>query len=134
MNAHGTTHGILTTVHGSCIRSLSLCVRLDLATAPSPYLFAQSSLTVLKSAWSSQKLLEWFHVCPLLFRERMEGSSVAERGQVPSSDRPVYRYIFSCPGLAQALVRPAGVFSNTLLLWSTRYVVVEVYKRDVTVT
>ena len=42
-------------------------------------------------------------MCPLLFREKM-----LPFGRVGPSDskikRPVYRYIFSCPGQAQALV------------------------------
>ncbi len=54
-----------------------------------------------------------FHVCPLLFRERMDpGAGVGGSGSGggggenrSSQLRPVYRYIFSCPGQAQALVR-----------------------------
>eukprot|EP00904_Undaria_pinnatifida_P011031 jgi/Undpi1/7058/HiC_scaffold_21.g09532.m1 len=59
-------------------------------------------VTGLKNAWRGAKLLERFHVCPLLFREKM-----LPFGRVGPSDskikRPVYRYIFSCPGQAQAL-------------------------------
>ena len=47
---------------------------------------------------SSQKLLERFHVCPLLSRERMGAAC-----HLPTA-RPVYRYIFLCPGRAEALV------------------------------
>lgn len=69
------------------------------------FLVAQISQVVPKHTWSGRHLLEMFHVCPLLFRQKMESPS----GTSPSSDspsaRPVYRYIFSCPGEAQALVR-----------------------------
>ncbi|CAM9611990.1 unnamed protein product, partial [Ascophyllum nodosum] len=58
--------------------------------------------TPCRDSWStSRSLLERFHVCPLLFRERLEGSV----GDNLPSDRPVYRYIFQCPGPAQALVQ-----------------------------
>lgn len=59
-------------------------------------------------SWSSSKrLLERFHVCPLLFRERMGAASALGRGNLRTA-RPVYRYIFSCPGQAQALVGCLG--------------------------
>ncbi|CAM9534507.1 unnamed protein product [Ascophyllum nodosum] len=48
---------------------------------------------------SSKRLLERFHVCPLLLREKIGGST----SSTPNS-RPVYRYIFQCPGQAKALV------------------------------
>jgi len=48
-------------------------------------------------------VLERFHVCPLLFREKMEGVSSVGRGRA-SAKRPVYRYVFTCPGPAQAMV------------------------------
>ena len=56
------------------------------------------------SARGRANLFERFHVCPLLFREKMLPSSRA--GPIDSpTERPVYRYIFSCPGQAQAMVR-----------------------------
>lgn len=71
-----------------------------------------------KSSSSSVKQLQMFHVCPLLFRERMDpgadvgGSGSGSGGRAgenwSSQLRPVYRYIFSCPGSAQALVRELG--------------------------
>ena len=59
---------------------------------------------VMRSPASSKRLLEQFHVCPLLFREKMGVSSGIGRGDLPTS-RPVYKYIFSCPGQAQSIVR-----------------------------
>eukprot|EP00904_Undaria_pinnatifida_P011027 jgi/Undpi1/7054/HiC_scaffold_21.g09528.m1 len=54
------------------------------------------------SARGRANLFERFHVCPLLFREKMLPSSRA--GPIDSpTERPVYRYIFSCPGQAQAM-------------------------------
>ncbi|CAM9875878.1 unnamed protein product [Sphacelaria rigidula] len=44
-------------------------------------------------------LLERFHVCPLLFRERM-GPTVDKK-----QARPVYKYVFTCPGKAEILVK-----------------------------
>ncbi|CAN0199094.1 unnamed protein product, partial [Ectocarpus sp. 12 AP-2014] len=58
----------------------------------------------LKRTWSSKKLLQRFHVCPLLFREKMGTDSPIGRGQL-FTKRPTYRYVFSCPGQAQALVQ-----------------------------
>lgn len=58
-----------------------------------------------RSSSSNKKLLQRFHVCPLLFREKMGDSSTTFRGRA-STVRPVYRYVFLCPGQAQALVRP----------------------------
>lgn len=58
----------------------------------------------------SSKKLHQFHVCPLLFREKMGpdgeigGGNGGRRDALPNQLRPVYRYIFSCPGQAQALV------------------------------
>lgn len=49
-------------------------------------------------------LLERFHVCPLLFRERLGVSSAGANADVLTA-RPVFRYVFQCPGSAQALVR-----------------------------
>lgn len=72
-------------------------------------LFAQTSPVMLKRAWSSKRLMESFHVCPLLFREKMETSSGVNPDHTRSK-RPVYRYIFSCPGQAQALVRHLTLF------------------------
>ncbi|CAM9319898.1 unnamed protein product [Pylaiella littoralis] len=57
----------------------------------------------VKRAWSSKKALERYHVCPLLFREKMGTETPLGRGQLPTK-RPVYRYVFSCPGQAQVLV------------------------------
>lgn len=59
---------------------------------------------IARSPTGSKRLLEQFHVCPLLFREKMGVSSDIGRGDLPTT-RPVYKYIFSCPGQAQALVR-----------------------------
>lgn len=57
-----------------------------------------------EGGWGSNKdLLERFQVCPLLFRQRMGAAGTAGSGHLPSK-RPVYRYIFSCPGKAQAQV------------------------------
>ncbi|CAM9198778.1 unnamed protein product [Choristocarpus tenellus] len=42
---------------------------------------------------SNKRILNLFHICPLLMRVRVD-----------KSNRPVYSYIFSCPGKAQALV------------------------------
>ncbi|CAM9558139.1 unnamed protein product [Pylaiella littoralis] len=53
--------------------------------------------------WSSKHVLERYHVCPLLFREKMTPETPVGGGQ-PTTKRPVYRYVFSCPGQAQALV------------------------------
>ncbi|CAN0025142.1 unnamed protein product, partial [Ectocarpus sp. 6 AP-2014] len=55
-----------------------------------------------RSNSSNKRLLERFHVCPLLFRERMGATSAVGRGNLPTT-RPVYRYIFLCPGQAQVL-------------------------------
>ncbi|CAN0184392.1 unnamed protein product, partial [Scytosiphon promiscuus] len=55
-----------------------------------------------RSNSSSKRLLERFHVCPLLFRERMGAVTPAGRGFL-TTPRPVYRYIFLCPGQAQVL-------------------------------
>eukprot|EP00904_Undaria_pinnatifida_P011028 jgi/Undpi1/7055/HiC_scaffold_21.g09529.m1 len=84
-----------------------------------------TSPAVLKSAWGGTKLLERFHVCPLLFREMMLPS-----GRVGTSDsqikRPVYRYIFSCPGQAQALVEAiTGVCYVNMRAQETRKGVVQ---------
>ncbi|CAM9704645.1 unnamed protein product, partial [Ectocarpus fasciculatus] len=57
-----------------------------------------------RSNSDSGRLLERFHVCPLLFREKMGAASTFGRGYLPTS-RPVYRYIFLCPGQAQNLVQ-----------------------------
>lgn len=59
---------------------------------------------MLKRAWSSKRVMESFHVCPLIFREKMETAGGVDPRNARSK-RPVYRYIFSCPGQAQALVR-----------------------------
>lgn len=48
-------------------------------------------------------LLQRFQVCPFMFRERMGATSAVGRGHLPSK-RPVYRYVFSCPGKAHAQV------------------------------
>lgn len=53
---------------------------------------------------NNRALLERFHVCPLLFRERLGVSDSGDNGDVLTA-RPVYRYVFQCPGSAQALVR-----------------------------
>eukprot|EP00752_Nemacystus_decipiens_P001683 g1633.t1 len=55
-----------------------------------------------KRSSSSKKLLERFHVCPLLFREKLGAGSLGRGAR--STKRPVYRYVFSCPGQAKALV------------------------------
>lgn len=60
---------------------------------------------VPKKVWGGPNLLERFHVCPLLLREKMEPPDSIRSTRDSSSTRPVYRYIFSCPGQAQALVR-----------------------------
>lgn len=57
-----------------------------------------------RSMSSNRALLERFHVCPLLFRERLGVSGAGDNGDVLTA-RPVYRYVFQCPGSAQALVR-----------------------------
>ncbi|CAM9152625.1 unnamed protein product [Ectocarpus sp. 12 AP-2014] len=57
-----------------------------------------------RSTSDSGRSLERFHVCPLLFRERMGAVSSFGRGYLPTS-RPVYRYIFLCPGQAQILAQ-----------------------------
>ncbi|CAM9298493.1 unnamed protein product [Ectocarpus sp. 4 AP-2014] len=56
------------------------------------------------STSDSRRSLERFHVCPLLFRERMGAVSSFGRGYLPTS-RPVYRYIFLCPGQAEILAQ-----------------------------
>ena len=77
--------------------------------APTP---ALSSLAVCqprrplpkRSNSSSKKLLERFHVCPLLFREKMTAAGSAVKSKSSAATHPVYRYIFLCPGQAQLLV------------------------------
>lgn len=68
------------------------------------FFFFQPVRKIARSPTGSKRLLEQFHVCPLLFREKMGVSSDIGRGDLPTT-RPVYKYIFSCPGQAQALVR-----------------------------
>lgn len=48
-------------------------------------------------------VLERFHVCPFLLRQRMVSAA--------KSDRPVYRYVFACPGEAEVLVRCCIIFN-----------------------
>eukprot|EP00752_Nemacystus_decipiens_P002581 g2416.t2 len=58
-----------------------------------------------RSNSSSKKLLERFHVCPLLFREKMVAAAPALKSKSSAAARPVYRYIFLCPGQAQLLAQ-----------------------------
>ena len=64
----------------------------------------QISPAFVKRDGSGRNLLELFHVCPLLFREKMEASCRPSLGGPPNTRRSVYRYVFCCPGEAQALV------------------------------
>ncbi|CAB1104356.1 unnamed protein product [Ectocarpus sp. CCAP 1310/34] len=57
-----------------------------------------------RSTSDSGRSLDRFHVCPLLFREMMGAVSAFGRGYLPTS-RPVYRYMFLCPGRAQILAQ-----------------------------
>lgn len=41
-------------------------------------------------------ILDRYHVCRFVMRERLDND--------PDSLRPVYRYVFACPGEAAALV------------------------------
>ena len=49
----------------------------------------------MRRVWEKKNLLDFFHVCPLVLHEKMgEGGG-----------RPVYKFVFACPGRARALVR-----------------------------
>ena len=56
-------------------------------------------------------VLERYHVCPFVLRERLDGDK--------DSSRPIYRYVFSCPGEAAALV--SLVRSDLILGWISIY-------------
>ena len=47
-------------------------------------------------------------MCPLLFREKMAATGPSVKSKSSAAARPVYRYIFLCPGQAQVLVRGGG--------------------------
>ena len=66
----------------------------------------------MKRTWSSKKVLERFDVCRLLFREKIEPASGVATKSV-AAKRPMYRYIFTCPGQAQALVSLSLLSSGT---------------------
>lgn len=47
-----------------------------------------------RRVWEKKNALLFFHVCPLVYHEKM----------VDGDGRPVYKFVFTCPGGAVALV------------------------------
>lgn len=48
----------------------------------------------MRRVWDKKNVLDFFHVCPLLLHEKMGDGG----------DRPVYKFVFACPGRAAAMV------------------------------
>lgn len=67
-----------------------------LASPPPRYgLQVDKPFKAMRRLWEKQNVLDFFHVCPLLLHEKMGDGG----------DRPVYKFVFACPGRAAALVR-----------------------------
>lgn len=62
--------------------------------------YARPAKAAAKKMWATKNPLDFFYVCPLMLHERI---TVGDDG-----GRPVYRFVFSCPGKAGALVRAVG--------------------------
>lgn len=48
----------------------------------------------MRKVWGNKNLLDFFHVCPLLVHQKMGDGG----------NRPVYKFVFACPGRAAAMV------------------------------
>lgn len=98
-----TRPGLRTFLSRNAATCISRSIATILSTPPHPNGVCSFTSAAMKGGqsfkstrgvWEKKNPLDFFHVCPLLHNEQMSDGG----------GRPVHKFVFACPGKAEALV------------------------------